>query len=148
MTLGQLVQTALRLSASGLGLWIFGGTRGQNNLPPQDDRDSIANIKRALEYGINCIDTAPTCGLYHAEEVVGKVIKNTQIKPYIATKYETPISKDNNVRLSQKGESIRSELEQNLKRLVVEIINLFKSLGHIPIENWKKVGKQVVFRNM
>ena len=79
----KLGYTDLRFSAIGLGTWALGGEwfRGWG---PQDDADSIATIHRALDLGINWIDTAAIYGLGHSEEVVGKAISGRQVT--IATK--------------------------------------------------------------
>ena len=69
----KLGWTDLKLSNIGLGTWAIGGGDWEWSWGPQDDRESVATISRALELGVNWIDTAPVYGLGHSEEVVGKV---------------------------------------------------------------------------
>ena len=75
----------LHLSTVGLGTWPMAGT-DRFGWGPQDDDISIKTIYRALELGVNWIDTAPIYGTGHAEEVVGKALKGMSQKPLIATK--------------------------------------------------------------
>ena len=81
----QLGHTDLKLTAIGLGTWAIGGP-WQFGWGPQDDDQAIATILRALDEGINWIDTAPIYGLGHSEELLGKALKQTSEKPFIATK--------------------------------------------------------------
>ena len=77
--------TELELTTVGIGTWAMGGP-WQYGWGPQDDDDAVAGIVRGLEEGINWIDTAPIYGLGHSEELVAKALKQTKIKPIIATK--------------------------------------------------------------
>jgi aryl-alcohol dehydrogenase-like predicted oxidoreductase len=81
----KLGWTDLNLSVIGLGTWAIGGpwTWGWG---PQDDTESIATISRALEMGVNWIDTAPVYGLGRSEEIVGRAIEGLRDKPIVATK--------------------------------------------------------------
>ena len=92
----------------------------------QDDRDSIAAIHRALDLGVNWIDTAAVYGLGHSEEVVGKAIKDLTTKPYIFTKCERVWNEQGEIAKSLKADSIRREVEASLKRLDVETIDLYQ----------------------
>ncbi|HWZ51862.1 MAG TPA: aldo/keto reductase, partial [Granulicella sp.] len=82
----KLGNSDMELTRIGLGAWAIGGGDWAFGWGPQDDADSIAAIHRALELGINWIDTAAIYGLGHSEEVVGKALKSTSIKPYVFTK--------------------------------------------------------------
>jgi len=81
----QLGKTELELTVIGLGTWAIGGP-WQIGWGPQDDNDSVSTILRAIEGGINWIDTAAIYGCGHSEEVVGKAIKELGEIPIIATK--------------------------------------------------------------
>ncbi len=71
----RLGYTDLELSPIGLGTWAMGGGGWAFGWGPQDDEESIATVRCALEQGVNWIDTAPVYGLGHSEEVVGRAIK-------------------------------------------------------------------------
>jgi len=93
----KLGWTDLNLSTIGLGTWAIGGGVWKYSWGPQDDRESISTIRRALEKGINWIDTAPVYGLGHSEEVVGQAIKEQRNKPIIATKCGRVWDKDGSI---------------------------------------------------
>ena len=71
----QLGKTEIYITPIGLGAWAMGGGDWAASWGPQDDDESIATIKHALNLGINWIDTAAVYGLGHSEEIVGKAIK-------------------------------------------------------------------------
>jgi len=122
----KLGWTDLNLSTIGLGTWAIGGGKWKFSWGPQDDRESISTIRRALELGINWIDTAAVYGLGHSEEIVGKAIRGLRDRPIIATKCERVWDKDGNIFGRLKKESIRSEVEASLKRLKIEVIDLYQ----------------------
>lgn len=122
----QLGHSNLNLTSVGLGTWAMGGGGWQYGWGPQDEKESIATIQHALELGINWIDTAPVYGLGHAEEVVGKAIKNLREKPVIATKCGLVWGKKGNIFSRLKRESVRAEVEASLKRLQIEVIDLYQ----------------------
>ena len=76
----------MELTAIGFGAWAIGGGDWQFAWGAQDDNDSIAAIHRALDAGMNWIDTAAVYGLGHSEEIVGRALKSASAKPYIFTK--------------------------------------------------------------
>ncbi|MBA7665923.1 Aldo-keto reductase YhdN [subsurface metagenome] len=122
----KLGWTDLNLSTVGLGTWAIGGAGWKFSWGPQDDRESISTIRWALEKGINWIDTAPVYGLGHSEEIVGKAIKESRDRPIIATKCTRLWDKDGNLYGCLKKESIRSEVERSLKRLKIEVVDLYQ----------------------
>ena len=103
------------------GAWRFGWG-------PQDDGDSIAAIRRALDRGINWIDTAPAYGLGHSEAVVGRALRDVPVdeRPYVFTKCSLVWDDDGTVTHSLRPESIRRECEASLTRLGVERIDLYQ----------------------
>ncbi len=121
----QLGNTDLHITPIGLGTWAIGGGGWANGWGSQDDQESIATIKRALSLGINWIDTAAVYGLGHSEEIVGKAIKGRE-KPYIFTKCSLVWDDKREVHNSLKAASIRSEVEASLKRLDVDVIDLYQ----------------------
>lgn len=140
----KLGWTDLNLSTIGLGTWAIGGGKWKFSWGPQDDRESISAIQRALELGINWIDTAAVYGLGHSEEIVGKAIRGLRKKPIIATKCERVWDKDGNISGRLKKKSIRSEIEASLKRLKIEVIDLYQIHWPEPDEDieeaWTTLG--------
>jgi len=121
----KLGWTELKLSTIGLGTWAIGGGKWKFSWGPQDDRESISAIQRALELGINWIDTAAVYGLGHSEEIVAKAIKRLRRKPIIATKCGRVWDRDGSIFSRLRKESVRSEVEASLRRLKIEIIDLY-----------------------
>ena len=127
----QLGRSDLHLSTVGFGAWAVGGGDWVFGWGPQDDADSIASIRRALELGVNWIDTAAVYGLGHSEEVVRRALEGLSPaeRPYIFTKCgmvwdeRTP---DIAPRQVLTPESIRTECEASLRRLGVERIDLYQ----------------------
>lgn len=126
MQIHRLGNTDLELTVIGLGTWAIGGGGWAYAWGPQDEKDSIATICRALELGINWIDTAPVYGLGTAEEVVGKAIKEAGQRPIIATKCGIVWDDRGNIRPRLKKDSIRAEVEASLRRLQVDVIDLYQ----------------------
>lgn len=131
----KLGWTDLNLSVIGLGTWAIGGGGWQWGWGQQDDRESIAAISRALELGVNWIDTAAVYGLGHSEEIVGRAIKGLRKKPIIATKCGLVWGKNGNISNRLKEKSIRAEVEASLKRLRVDVIDLYQIHWPIPDED-------------
>lgn len=122
----ELGWTDLNLSTIGLGTWALGGGGYEWGWGPQDDEESIATIRHALELGINWIDTAPVYGLGRSEEVVGKALKGLRDQPIIATKCSLVWDEDGEISNCLKKESIRSEVEASLRRLKIDAIDLYQ----------------------
>jgi aryl-alcohol dehydrogenase-like predicted oxidoreductase len=93
---------------------------------PQDDGESIAAIRAALDKGVNWIDTAAVYGLGHSEEVVGKAVKGMAKPPYIFTKCERIWNERREIAKSLKADSIRREVEASLRRLQIDRIDLYQ----------------------
>ena len=93
---------------------------------PQNDSDSRAAILEALECGINWIDTAPAYGLGHAEEVVGKVLKEWGAEAVVASKCGLVPNGTDGVRPKLKKESIFKEVEDSLRRLQLDALDLYQ----------------------
>ncbi len=125
MKIRRLGQTDLDLTVIGLGTWAVGGP-WQYGWGPQDDRDSLEAIREAIDCGINWIDTAPIYGCGHSEVIVGRAVKEMFPKPLIATKCSLLWnSKREKISCLDAG-SIAAECEQSLKRLGVEVIDLYQ----------------------
>lgn len=131
----QLGKTDMQISPIGLGTWAMGGN-WQFGWGEQDDTQSIAAIKRALDLGINWIDTAPAYGVGHAEEIVARALKGRVEKPYIFTKCSLVWKNgEREVTNKLKAESIRREVEASLRRLQVETIDLYQIHWPMPDED-------------
>jgi aryl-alcohol dehydrogenase-like predicted oxidoreductase len=117
------------LTPIGLGTWAMGG-RWEFGWGPTDDADSIAAVRRAVESGVNWIDTAPVYGLGHAEEVIGKAIEPFQAGEdvLVLTKCGRRWSQDRDlgIRYDLRPESIREECERSLTQLGIERIDLYQ----------------------
>lgn len=128
----QLGNTDLEISLIGFGAWAIGGGDWAYAWGPQDDGDSIAAINRAIDGGMNWIDTAAVYGLGHSEEIVGKAIHGMRNKPYIFTKCGLVWDNSRMVKQILKAGSIRSECEASLRRLHVDVIDLYQV--HWPVD--------------
>ncbi len=124
--LRTLGNSDLHLTPIGFGAWAIGGGGWQFSWGPQDDNDSIAAIHRALDLGINWIDTAAVYGLGHSEEVVARAVKSSPHKPYIFTKCSMRWREDRSIYHSLKAKSLAEEVEASLRRLGVETIDLYQ----------------------
>ena len=125
-SLRTLGNSDLQLTRIGFGAWAIGGANWEFTWGHQDDNESIAAIHRALDLGVNWIDTAAIYGLGHSEEVVGRALKSSSQKPYIFTKCSMRWLKDRTIYRSLKAGSLAEELEGSLKRLGVETIDLYQ----------------------
>jgi aryl-alcohol dehydrogenase-like predicted oxidoreductase len=121
----QLGKTGMQITRIGLGTWAIGGGQWEFAWGPQDDRESIDTIHRALDLGINWIDTAAVYGLGHSEEIVGQAIKGRE-RPYIFTKCSLIWDENRKVSHSLKADSLRREAENSLKRLDIDVIDLYQ----------------------
>ncbi|PYX75550.1 MAG: aldo/keto reductase, partial [Acidobacteria bacterium] len=123
----KLGNSDLHITPVGYGAWAIGGSGWQFAWGSQDDNDSIAAIHRALELGVNWIDTAAVYGLGHSEEVVARALKSWPgPRPYVFTKCGLRWDADGNVRKVLNADSIRREVEDSLRRLSVEVIDLYQ----------------------
>jgi len=110
----KLGSSELELTTVGLGTWALGGP-WEFGWGPQDDDEAIAAILKALDLGINWIDTAPAYGLGHSEELVGRALKQTGHKPIIATKCGILWNDKDEKITCLKRESVRRECEDSLR---------------------------------
>lgn len=122
----QLGNSDLHLTPIGFGAWALGGGGWAFGWGEQDDQDSIEAIQAALDKGVNWIDTAAVYGLGHSEEVVARALKGRADKPYIFTKCERVWDENGNITYNLKADSIRRECEASLRRLNVDVIDLYQ----------------------
>jgi aryl-alcohol dehydrogenase-like predicted oxidoreductase len=121
-----LGKSDLQITRIGVGAWAMGGAGWMWSWGPQDDEKSVEAIHAALDAGINWIDTAAVYGLGHSEEVVGRALKGRSSRPYIFTKCERVWDERGNIGGSLKAESIRRECEASLRRLSLDVIDLYQ----------------------
>ena len=123
----KLGYSNLNLTKIGLGTWAMGGGDWKFGWGPQEDSASVQAIHAALDQGINWIDTAAIYGHGHAEVVVGKAIKGIRNEVIIATKCGRVWEGDSReIGKSLRSDSIRREVEASLKRLAIEVIDLYQ----------------------
>jgi len=143
--LKKLGNSDLEITALGIGAWAIGGSGWAFAWGDQDDEDSVAAIRAGLDAGLNWIDTAAVYGLGHSEEVVGEAVKGLSKKPYIFTKCERAWNEERKIVPSLKAESIRKECEDSLRRLQVDVIDLYQIHWPEPDgdieEGWTEMAK-------
>ncbi len=146
----------LHITAIGFGAWAIGGGDWQFGWGAQEDSDSIGAIHRALELGVNWIDTAAVYGLGHSEEVVARALKEwSGPQPLVFTKcsmrWGNEGSDDRKIYRSLKKNDLREELEGSLRRLGRETIDLYQihwpepqgeiEEGWAALQEFKREGK-------
>ena len=145
LPLRKLGNSDLELTPIGFGAWAIGGGNWEFAWGAQDDNESIAAIHRALDHGINWIDTAAIYGLGHSEEMVARALKTASHKPLVFTKCSMRWHADRSIYRSLKAESVREELENSLRRLGVETIDLYQIHWPNPEteieEGWEELAK-------
>jgi aryl-alcohol dehydrogenase-like predicted oxidoreductase len=124
--------TGLEITRVGFGAWAIGGGGWEFGWGPQADDESAAAIHRALELGVNWIDTAAAYGFGRSEEVVGRALEGLARRPYVFTKASLLDDGTGRVRHSLKRDSILREAEASLKRLGVDAIDLYQIHWPIP----------------
>ena len=145
MNTRKLGNSDLMITPIGFGAWAVGGP-WQFGWGEQSDRDSTAAIQRALELGINWIDTAAVYGLGHSEEVVAQALRDWEgQRPYVFTKCGMVWNEQGEIGYSLRPKSIRRECEASLRRLNIGVIDLYQI--HWPaddlvetLEGWAAMG--------
>ena len=122
----RLGNTDMHITPVGFGAWALGGGNWVYSWGPQDDNESIAAIHHALDLGINWIDTAAGYGLGHSEEVVGQALTGMVERPFIFTKCSLPWNERGEIIATLKRDSIRRECEESLRRLKLDVIDLYQ----------------------
>jgi aryl-alcohol dehydrogenase-like predicted oxidoreductase len=123
----KLGTSDLKIATVGFGAWAIGGSGWEFAWGPQDDADSIAAIHRALELGVNWIDTAAVYGTGHSEEVVARALKEWRgPRPYVFTKCVLTWDNTRKITPNHSAASIRRECDDSLRRLQTETIDLYQ----------------------
>jgi aryl-alcohol dehydrogenase-like predicted oxidoreductase len=140
----QLGNSDLMITAVGVGAWAIGGAGWEYGWGAQDDADSIAAIRAALEAGWNWIDTAAVYGLGHSEEVVARALEGRTDRPYLFTKCALTWDADRKISGRLKADSVRKECEDSLRRLKVDTIDLYQIHWPDPLEDIEEGWEAVV----
>ncbi|MEJ7608274.1 MAG: aldo/keto reductase [Bryobacteraceae bacterium] len=122
----KLGNSDLEITPLGVGAWAIGGGDWAFGWGPQDDRESIAAIRAAIEAGMNWIDTAAVYGLGHSEEVVARAVEGISNPPYVFTKCERVWDEKRQIGKCLKRDSIRRECEASLRRLGKDVLDLYQ----------------------
>jgi aryl-alcohol dehydrogenase-like predicted oxidoreductase len=145
MNTRQLGNSDLHITPIGFGAWAIGGSGWEFAWGGQDDQDSVAAIREALDNGINWIDTAAVYGLGHSEEVVARALEGMAKRPYVFTKCAMVWDQQRKISYSLKAESIRRECEASLRRLKVDVLDLYQIHWPTPDkeieEGWATMAK-------
>lgn len=130
-------RTGMEITRVGFGAWAAGGT----SWGPQDDDASVAAIHRAVELGVNWVDTAPVYGWGHSEEIVARAVRELPAadRPYVFTKTE-PLRRDGDAHMSGDAAALRTGVENSLRRLGVERLDLLQfhwpADDEVPLEEY------------
>jgi aryl-alcohol dehydrogenase-like predicted oxidoreductase len=143
----KLGNSPLHLTPVGLGTWAIGGGDWKFGWGAQDDALSIRTIHEAMAVGINWIDTAAVYGLGRSEEVVGRALKEMKDKPIISTKCERCWDPDGTIVPRLKRASVKQECEDSLRRLGVDVIDMYQIHWPQPDEDieegWSAVAELI-----
>ncbi|MFF4413429.1 aldo/keto reductase [Streptosporangium sp. NPDC001559] len=143
MTTVPLGSTGMNVSRLGFGSWAVAGPGWHFGWGATDDAESIAAIRRAVTSGVNWIDTAAVYGLGHSEELVGRAVAGLPEadRPYLFTKVGLVWDPENPqaapLRI-MKPASVRREVEDSLRRLGVDHIDLYQV-------HWPDTGESLEF---
>ncbi|MGE5764481.1 MAG: aldo/keto reductase [Mycobacterium leprae] len=135
--------TGMDITRVGFGAWAIGGAGWRYGWGPQDDAESVRTVRHAVEAGVNWIDTAAVYGLGHSEEVVAPALDGVPEgdRPFVFTKCGLvwdPQHPTEEPRLVGRPDSIRREVEDSLRRLRVERIDLYQM--HWPAQDGSRVA--------
>ncbi len=128
MELRKLGNSDMEITPIGFGAWAIGGGNWAFGWGPQDDEESIKTIERSIDLGINWIDTAAVYGLGRSEEVVARALKNigNERRPYVFTKCSLVWDENREITHNLEPASIRREIENSLRRLQTDVIDLYQ----------------------
>jgi aryl-alcohol dehydrogenase-like predicted oxidoreductase len=122
----RLGNSDLMITPLGVGAWAMGGGGWQFGWGPQDDKASIAAIRAALAAGWNWIDTAAVYGLGHSEQIVAQALAGVSPRPYVFTKCQLCWDERGVIAGRLKRVSLRKECEDSLRRLNLDVIDLYQ----------------------
>jgi aryl-alcohol dehydrogenase-like predicted oxidoreductase len=131
-------KTGLEITPIGFGSWAIGGSGWRAAWGPQDDDEAVEAIRRAVELGMNWINTAAVYGLGHSEELVARALKGGSERPYVFTKCSLVWDENGDVHNVLKKDSVKHECEGSLRRLQTDVIDLYQEgkVRHIGVSNF------------
>jgi len=139
----RLGKTDLEMTTIGLGTWAMGGP-WEFGWGPQDDGEAVGAIIAAMESGINWIDTAPAYGLGHSEELVATALERINYKPIIASKCGILWNDKKEKVTCLKKDSVRTECHNSLKRLNIDVIDLYQMHWPDPEEDVEEAWEEML----
>ena len=121
-------KTGMEITPVGFGSWAIGGSGWAAAWGPQDDEEAVGAIRRAVELGMNWVDTAAVYGLGHSEELVAQALKGIPEaeRPYVFTKCSLVWDENGEVHNVLKKDSVKREAEDSLRRLQTDVIDLYQ----------------------
>jgi aryl-alcohol dehydrogenase-like predicted oxidoreductase len=121
-------KTGLEITTIGFGSWAIGGSGWRAAWGPQDDDEAVGAIRRAVELGMNWVDTAAVYGLGHSEELVAQALKGIpqSDRPYVFTKCSLVWDEEGEVHNVLEKDSVKRECEESLRRLQTDVIDLYQ----------------------
>jgi aryl-alcohol dehydrogenase-like predicted oxidoreductase len=140
----RLGNSDLHITPIGFGAWAIGGGGWAFAWGEQDDNDSVATIREAIDLGINWIDTAAVYGLGHSEDVVATALAGVAKRPYVFTKCGRVWDEQKQIGKCLKAASIRAECEASLKRLKIDVIDLYQVHWPEPPEDIEEAWQTMV----
>ena len=121
-------KTGMEITLIGFGSWAIGGSGWAAAWGPQDDEEAVGAIRRAVELGMNWIDTAAAYGLGHSEELVARALEDVpeSDRPYVFTKCSLVWDESGEVHNVLRKDSVKRECEGSLRRLQTDVIDLYQ----------------------
>lgn len=121
-------KTDLQITTIGFGSWAIGGSGWAAAWGPQDDEEAVGAIRRAVEVGMNWIDTAAVYGLGHSEELVARALRDVPEgeRPLVFTKCSLVWDEDAQIHNVLDRDSVKRECEESLRRLETDAIDLYQ----------------------
>jgi aryl-alcohol dehydrogenase-like predicted oxidoreductase len=121
-------KTGMEITPIGFGAWAIGGGGWAAAWGPQDDDEAVGAIRRAVELGVNWVDTAAVYGLGHSEELVAQALKSVpeSERPYVFTKCSLVWDEEGDISNVLEKDSVKRECEESLRRLQIDVIDLYQ----------------------
>ena len=121
-------KTGMEITPIGFGAWAIGGGGWAAAWGPQDDNEAVGAIRRAVELGVNWVDTAAVYGLGHSEELVAQALKSVpeSERPYVFTKCSLVWDDEGDISNVLEKDSVKRECEESLRRLQTDVIDLYQ----------------------
>jgi aryl-alcohol dehydrogenase-like predicted oxidoreductase len=133
-------KTGMAITPIGFGAWAIGGGGWAAAWGPQDDDEAVGAIRRAVELGVNWVDTAAVYGLGHSEELVAQALKSVpeSERPYVFTKCSLVWDDEGDISNVLEKDSVKRECEESLRRLQTDVIDLYQIHWPRPDEDIKE----------